>query len=82
MRISEEQLAAERERARADEAGEWFPTRWWRVIEDGQVVMETSDPDEAKYGVVCDDDGNRHPHKKGAVIQRLFEKHQREWREA
>jgi hypothetical protein len=32
MRITEEQLAAERERMELEHAGKWFPTRWWRAV--------------------------------------------------
>lgn len=71
-RITEAQIAAEAERLRLELAGEWFPTRWWRVVlADGTVWCETSDEDEAREEV-----------PKGATVQHLFEKHNREWRDA
>ena len=72
MRITKEQLAAEQENRRKEEAGEWFPTRWWRVVlADGSVWCETSVESEARERV-----------PKGATVQHLFEKHKREWRDA
>jgi hypothetical protein len=70
MRIGEERLALERERHRLDEAGEWWPTRWWRVVlKDGTLWCETSDEAEARERI-----------PKGAKLQHMFQKTKREWR--
>ena len=72
MRITKKQLAQEQENRRLEGAGEWFPTRWWRVIlKDGSLYCETSSEAEAREDV-----------PKGATVQHLFEKHKREWRDA
>lgn len=70
MRISEGALAEEQENTRRKDAGEWFRTRWWRVIlADGTLWCETSSETEARDRV-----------PKGATVQRLYEKHKYEWR--
>jgi hypothetical protein len=72
MRLTQEQLDAEREAHRMEAAGVWFPTRWWRVIlEDGSLYCETSSEAEAREDL-----------PKGATVQQLFEKHRRQWRDA
>jgi hypothetical protein len=82
MRVTEAQIAANIENTRLREAGEWFPTRWWRVLDKkGNLLIETSDPQEAKLGLICDDEGNRRPHPKGSTVQHLHEKHQFDWRD-
>jgi hypothetical protein len=74
MRITEEQLAAERERMELEHAGKWFPTRWWRAVgADGVMMAESSNEAEIR-GIAAEE--------KGAVVQHLFEKHKREWRDA
>ena len=56
-------------------------TGWWRVIlPDGTVWMETSDSQEAQFGLIGDD-GERHGHPDGARIQRLWQKTDSEWRD-
>jgi hypothetical protein len=62
-------------------SSEWKPGRWWRVtLPDGTLWMETSDPQEAQYGLI-DEDGERMGHPDGARIQRLWERSESEWRD-
>lgn len=61
---------------------EWKPGRWWRVmLPDGTLWLETSDDQEAQFGLFGED-GERQGHPPGARIQRLWEKHESEWRDA
>jgi hypothetical protein len=47
MRLIKEQLVNERETRRKMEAGQWFATRWWRLVsEDGELLAESSSEDE------------------------------------
>lgn len=73
MRLTQEQLDADREAYRLEAAGKWFPTRWWRaVLGDGSLYCEpTSSEAEAREDL-----------PKGATVQHLFEKHKRQWRDA
>ncbi|MCV7174899.1 hypothetical protein [Mycolicibacterium sphagni] len=72
MRLTEKQLAAEKENSRKRDAGEWFFTGWWRVtLADGTIWCETSSETEARDRV-----------PDGAVLQKLFEKRKTEWRDA
>jgi len=74
MRLTEKQLADERETRRLQEAGEWLHTRWWRLGgKDGGLMAESSDEAEIR-GFATEEPGS--------VVQHLFEKHKRRWREA
>lgn len=58
----------------------WEPGRWWRVVyrsaEDGKLRLwcETSNEQEARDALkTCPD---------GGLLQRSYERHETEWREA
>jgi hypothetical protein len=60
---------------------EWHQTGWWRVtLPDGTLWMETSDSQEAQFGLIGDD-GERRGHPPGARIQQLWQKTESEWRD-
>jgi hypothetical protein len=74
MRLIKEQLVNERETRRKMEAGQWFATRWWRLVsEDGELLAESSSEDEIRQFAA---------QTEGSVVQHLYEKHKRMWRDA
>jgi hypothetical protein len=53
-------------------SGEWYRTRWWRVIDpDGELWCETSDGEEALASM-----------REGDTLQLLWAREEREWRNA
>ncbi|KIA63016.1 hypothetical protein [Nocardia vulneris] len=47
------------------------PGRWYRILQpDGELWMETSDPDEV----------HRESQRTGWPVERLYERHESEWR--
>jgi hypothetical protein len=52
--------------------GEWFQTRWWRVVgPDGELWMESSDPEECREAM-----------RPGDTLQHLYAREDKEWRDA
>ena len=71
MRISKEQLAAEKENFLRRESGKWFSTGWYRLLDaDGDLQVETSNRREVERFLA---------EEQGWTAQRLMEKHKRKW---